>query len=172
MITCIAVYSVLPFLLPALNYRHLAGLETTVDADGVCLQGNSYTCGPAAAVTALREIGVEADEGRLAIAAHTTHVAGTPSDSLCAAIRKEYGVGCRRAYFLAVNELKGAEPVIAVVKYAFLIDHFVTVLEVTDSIVVVGDPLVGRVEMSYEEFGKKWRRCGIVLARVPDAEGL
>ncbi len=165
MVACIAAFSVLPFLLPAFNYRHLAGLKTQVDAEGVCIQGNGYTCGPAAAVTALREIGVKAEEGTLAIAAHTTRAAGTPSDSLCSAIRREYGIDCRQVYFRTIDDLRGKEPVIAVVKYALLIDHYVTVLEVTDSTVVVGDPLVGRGELTYEEFAQRWRKHGIVLDR-------
>jgi predicted double-glycine peptidase len=170
MVACVGGFSVLPFLLPAFNYRHLAGLRTQIDTDGVCIQGNGYTCGPAAAVTALREIGVTAEEGTLAIAAHTTRAAGTPSDSLCSAIRSEYGVDCRQMYFRSIDELRGKEPVIAVVKYAFLIDHYVTVLDVTDSTVVIGDPLVGRGELTYKEFAQKWRKHGIVLDR-PSAKG-
>ncbi len=170
MVICIAVYSVLPFLLPVFNCRDLAGFQTTVDADGVCLQSNSYTCGPAA-VTALCQIGIEADEGVLAIAAHTTQVAGTPTDSLCLAIGAEYAVDCRQAYFQTIDELKGREPVIAVVKYAFLIDHYVTVLEVTDSTVVIGDPLEGRAELTYDQFTGKWRQCGITFDGVSAAGG-
>ena len=54
MVALISTSSVLPFLLPALNYEYLAGLTTIVDPNGVCIQSNGYTCGPAAAVTALR----------------------------------------------------------------------------------------------------------------------
>lgn len=155
--------SVLPFLAPALNYRQLAGLKTTVNYEGVCLQSNGYTCGPAAAVTALHAIGIEAEEGELAILAYTTRFAGTQPDVLCHAIRKRYGVTCRQAYFREVAELCDVVPVIATVKFAFLIDHFVTVLEVADSTIAIGDPLVGRVEMTHEEFASRWRRCGIIL---------
>ncbi len=165
MVVCTVVNSILPFLLPAVSYRYLAGLKTTVDTDGVCLQSNGYTCGPAAAVTALRRLGVQAEEAALAIAAHTTRVAGTPTDCLCSAIRAEYGVGCRPAYFRTIDELRGKEPVIVVVKYSFLIDHFVTVLQVTGSTVVVGDPLEGQVELTFAQFARRWRKCGIVLDR-------
>ncbi|MBN1361847.1 MAG: hypothetical protein JW993_14720 [Sedimentisphaerales bacterium] len=163
MVVCTVINSILPFLLPALNYRYLLELKTTVDADGVCLQSNGYTCGPAAGVTALRRLGVQAEEGTLAIAAHTTRVAGTPTDSLCSAIRTEYGVVCRPAYFRRIDELRGKEPAIVVVKYSLLVDHYVTVLEVTDGTVIIGDPLAGRAELTYGEFARKWRKCGIVL---------
>jgi len=163
MVACVFSQSVLAFLMPAFNYRQLTELKTLVDVDGVCIQSNGYTCGPAAAVTALRRVGVEAEEGELAILAHTTHMTGTQTDVLCQVIQKRYGVPCRQAYFRDISELRSCVPVVAIVKFAFLIDHFVTVLDVTEAIVVVGDPLVGRIEMTYEEFAKRWRRCGIVF---------
>lgn len=163
MVVFVIYLSVLPFLAPALSYRHLASLQTTVNFEGVCLQSNGYTCGPAAAVTALHALGIEAEEGELAILAYTTHFTGTQPDVLCNAITKRYGVACRQAYFHDVLELRDRVPVIAVVKFAFLIDHFVTVLDAGDSTVVIGDPLVGRVEMTHEEFASRWRRCGILL---------
>ncbi|MBN2130352.1 MAG: hypothetical protein JW741_12690 [Sedimentisphaerales bacterium] len=55
--------------------------------------------------------------------------------------------------------------VLAAVRYRFLIDHFVAVLRVTESEVVIGDPLVGREVLSYDEFSNRWRRYGVVLSR-------
>lgn len=165
MVACVFSQSILAFLMPAFNYRQLTDLQTLVDGDDVCLQSNGYTCGPAAAVTALRRIGVEAEEGELAILAHTTHMTGTQPDVLCQVIRERYGVACRQVWFRDISELRPCVPVVAVVKFAFLIDHFVTVLDVTQEWVIVGDPLVGRVEMTHEKFAKRWRRCGIVLDR-------
>jgi len=43
------------------------------------------------------------------------------------------------------------------------VDHFVTVLEVTDSEVVVGDPLNGLDRLSYDQFRREWRFVGVVL---------
>jgi predicted double-glycine peptidase len=62
-------------------------------------------------------------------------------------------------------ELKQAGLTIAVVKFDFMVDHYVTILEVTDSEVVVGDPLNGLDRMTCDEFLKKWRFAGIVLKR-------
>jgi hypothetical protein len=78
-------------------------------------------------------------------------VIGATAGRRCSKLRRPWGgVG----YFVPL-------PFIAVVKYAFLIDHFVTILEVRDSTVVIGDPLAGRMEMMHGEFAKKWRHCGI-----------
>ena len=60
-------FSVFPALFPALNHNLLLHLKTKIDRDGVCLQGTGYTCGPAAAVTALRQLGLPAEEGEIAV---------------------------------------------------------------------------------------------------------
>ena len=167
MVAAVISQSVLAFLLPALQYHRLSALKTFVDVNGVCIQSNGYTCGPAATVTALREIGVHAHEGELSVLAHTTPTTGTQPDVLCQAIHQRYAVPCRQAFFRNISELRPCVPVVAVVKFSFLTDHFVTVLDVTDTAVVIGDPLTGRVEMTHEAFAKRWRRCGIVFDRLP-----
>ena len=110
-----------------------------------------------------------AEEGELAVLAHTTFAAGTPADSLCAAITERYGKdGVRCAYreFDSVTELRGKEPVIALVKYGLLVDHYVTVLAVTETDVEVGDPLVGKRTLTHRKFSARWRKCGIVVERI------
>jgi MFS family permease len=78
------------FLAPALNRKHLESLETRIDGDGICRQSNDYNCGPAAAVTALRKLGFAAEEGAIAILAHTSFSFGTPPDILAATLHDEY----------------------------------------------------------------------------------
>jgi len=158
-------YSVLPFLMPALTYAEFSRLRTTVDQNGVCLQSNGHTCGPAAAVTALRRIGVQAEEGELAVRAYTTRFGGTGADSLCDAIRERYGLSCQLQFFHSVSELEGREPLIAVVKYGFLVDHYVAVLNVSSTYVTIGDPIVGLRTRTREQFEEEWRRCAIVLEK-------
>jgi predicted double-glycine peptidase len=167
MVACVISQSILAFLMPAFNYRQLTEIKTIVDGDGICIQSNNYTCGPAAAVTALRRIGIQAKEGDLDVLAHATQTTGTQPDVLCHAIRHRYGVPCRQVCFNDVSELRPHVPVVAVIKFALLTDHFVTVLDVTDTLVVVGDPLTGRVEMTHEQFAKRWRRCGIIFDPPP-----
>ncbi len=67
--------------------------------------------------------------------------------------------------FKNISELKQAALTLAIIKFGFMVDHYVTVLEVTDSEVIVGDPLDGLDKMSYDEFQNKWRFVGIVLRR-------
>lgn len=168
MICFVAYFSITPFLAPVFNQRLLRNLPTFIDKDGVCLQGTSYTCGPASTVTALAQLGLQAEEGNLALLAYTTDLTGTPVDLLCEAIKERFGIQgicCHYQYFNTIGEMKGHEPVIAVVRFGFLVDHFVAVLKVTGISVIIGDPLVGRETLTYDQFNARWRNCGIVIQR-------
>jgi hypothetical protein len=168
MIVVVCVTSVWPFLAPAFNQRYLAGLTTRVGRDGVCLQNTDYTCGPAAAVTALRKLGFKADEGEIAILAHTSSATGTPPDILAQTLQERYGKdGLSSEYrvFKSVAELRNVVPFLAVIKFNIMLDHYVTVLDVNDDEVTVGDPLLGLTKLSRAEFEEKWRLVGVVLRR-------
>ena len=164
-------FVVLPFLLCALVRPVLAALSTKIDSDGVCIQQTSYTCGAASAVTGLRKLGLPAQEGQLAIWSYTSQFGTTP-DELAAALESHYGregLAVRYRRFKSVIELREPSVTLAVVKYDVLTDHFVTVLAVSNQTVIIGDPLSGRVEYSYDDFAKVWRFCGIALARGSNA---
>lgn len=159
-------FIIFPFLVPALVRGKLEKLQTFINVQGICIQSTDYTCGPAAAVTALQQFGISANEGRLAVMACTRPIQGTPDDLLAAAIEKLYGpqgVTCRYQRFDSLAELKHACPTIAVVKFAPFIDHYVTVLEVSNDYVIVGDPLTGKQKLTYKQFKDKWRFIGIVV---------
>ncbi len=82
--------AIYPFLAPAFNWKYLASLNTKIDRNGICLQSTDYTCGPAAAVTALRRLDIVAEEGQLAIWCHTTDFCGTPPDVLNEVLNRKY----------------------------------------------------------------------------------
>lgn len=161
--------SILPFLAPAFNRSYLAGLKTRIDPDGICRQSNDYTCCPAAAVTVLRKLGLPAEEGELAILAHTSSLTGTEPDVLAKVLQRRYGrdglVAEYRA-FKNVAELKGAGLLVAVLKFNALQDHCVAVLGLERNRVSVGDPLIGLTSMSVEEFESKWLFVGVVMNRI------
>jgi hypothetical protein len=161
-------FSVLPFIAPTLIRGRLSSLATKFDSDGVCRQATSYTCGPAAAVTALAKLGLSANEGEIAILAHCSPVTGTLPACLCAALAHRYagqGLKCRYGHFDSINQLKRAGVTIAIVRDAFLLDHCVAVLEVSDRTVTIADPMAGLRFMSREQFEKIWRFSGIILNR-------
>jgi ABC-type bacteriocin/lantibiotic exporter with double-glycine peptidase domain len=161
-------FSIFPFLIPGLIKGHLLNLRTRVDADGICLQTTDFTCGPAAAVTALRKLGLDARESEIAVLSHSSPVTGTLPRCLYAALRNRYGaegLKCQYRHFDSLAELGKAGVTLAVVRSKFLSDHCVTVLEVSDGMVVVADPVLGRILVSHKQFEKIWRFSGIVLKR-------
>lgn len=163
-------FSVLPFLIPALIEKNLLNLPTRLDPDGVCLQSTDFTCGPAAAVTALGKMGFQASEGQLAVLAHTSPVAGTLQRCLSDALSGLYeqqGLQCRYRHFDSVEQLKSADVTLAVIKSSFFADHCVAVLEVSDQTVCIADPSFGKVLMERADFEKIWRFSGITLNRLP-----
>ena len=169
LMVCMVLFtSIWPFLAPAFNQKELAALITNVDGNGVCHQTTGYTCGPASAVTALRRLGFKADESEIALLAHTTSATGTPPEVLAQALNARYGKDGFVAEFRIFKdpaEMKTCCPVLAVIKFNFLVDHFVTVLDVNDREITVGDPLNGLDTLTVADFKDKWRFTGIVLRR-------
>ncbi len=161
-------FSILPFLVPALIKDHLSNIKTRLDSNGVCFQTTDYTCGPAAAVTALGKLGLSAHEGEIAVLSHTSPVAGTLPTCLSSALQRRYGpVGlkCRYRRFDSIEQLRNAGLTLVTVRDAFLLDHCLAVLEVSDHTITVADPVAGTKLMSHEQFEKIWRFSGIVLER-------
>jgi hypothetical protein len=168
MVCVVFLVSGLPFLAPAFNREKLAALKTRTDADGICLQNTDYTCGPAAAVTALRRLGLAAEEGEIAQFCRTSAAMGTPPDIMCRTLQKRYGsegLTCEYRRFKSVADLKQSGYTLALIKFGLLLDHYVTVLEVGARTITVGDPLTGKETLTHEEFAKKWRFVGVVVNR-------
>lgn len=161
-------FTILPFLAPAFLRNRLSQMGTVITSDGICRQSYSYSCGPAAAVTALRQLGFRASEGEIAALAYTSPLTGTLPTCLYSAIAKRYrplGLKCSYRFFDSISELNDAGLTLAVINTGFLNDHCVTVLDVSDTDVIIADPAVGKISMSHAQFEKIWRFSGIVLAR-------
>lgn len=168
MTVSISWFSVLPFLAPALLRNRLSNLVTTVDSGGNCIQTTSYTCGPAAAVTALKRLGLPAEEGEIAVLSYTSPVIGTLPSCLSSALQNRYskaGLKCRYRQFDSVDQLGKEGITLAVIKDAFLVDHCITVLKVSENFITVADPMAGLRLISRDKFEKIWRFSGIVLER-------
>ncbi len=161
-------FSVLPFLVPALIKDRLSNLTTRFDSNGICRQTTDYTCGPAAAVTALGRLGLSGDEGEIAVLSYSSPVVGTLPACLSSALENRYraeGLRCQYRRFDSIDQLRNAGVTLAVVRDAFLLDHCIAVLEVSDDAVTVADPVTGARLIPYQQFEKIWRFSGIVLER-------
>jgi len=168
MVMVVTWFLVLPFLVPAFIKDRLSNIKTRLNSQGICFQSTNYTCGPAAAVTALGKLGLSADEGELAILSHTSPVAGTLPACLSSALQSRYGAAglkCQYRHFDSIEQLRNAGVTLAMVRDTFLLDHCLAVLEVSDRTVTAADPVAGTKLMSHEQFEKIWRFSGIVLKR-------
>ncbi|UCF14320.1 MAG: hypothetical protein JSW59_12975 [Phycisphaerales bacterium] len=161
-------FSVLPLLGPTLVRGRLSNLTTKFDPAGICRQTTDYTCGPAAAVTALGRLGLAAEEGELAVLSYSSPITGTLPDCLYSALKNRYssdGLRCQYRHFDSVGQLRNAGVILAVVKEAFLTDHCLAILSVSDDSVTVADPAMGTRLIPHRRFEKIWRFSGIVLER-------
>ena len=159
---------VLPLASPLIAQPSLREMNTSIDGDGVCLQSTSYTCGPAAAVTALRVLSIDAKEGELGLLCETSQIGGTGDDVIASRLRERYadqGLSVEHRYVKDIDELASWPASLAVIKYGFFVDHFVALLSVTTDSVVVGDPLYGRKTMPRAEFDAQWRHVAVLLRR-------
>ena len=109
-------------------------------------------------------------EGEIAILAHTSNAIGTPSDLLATAIQKRFGpqgVDCRYRSYRSVQELRQGAPAItlAVIRFSLFVDHYVAVLHVDETRVVVGDPAKGLRAYTIGDFERIWKHTGVQIQR-------
>jgi len=174
MIAAVAWSSVLPFVLPTLVREDLTNLTTKFNKDNICVQSTDYTCGPAAAVTALRRLGLNAQEGEMAILSHSGPIVGTLPWCLYKAIQQRYavdGLDCRLRRFDTINQLREADAALVVIRDGFMLNHCVAIIEVGDDTVTLGDPVLGRLKLSHKDFADIWRFYGITLNHAPAQKG-
>ncbi len=174
MLTCVmmalfvSALTIFPFVGPAAVQGQLATLYNQWDADQVCRQSQPFTCGAAAAATALRRLGIEADEGELAVAARTSPMIGASVWTLYLALNERYspqGVSCSFGMFDRLDAVPQDGVMLAVMRDSAWGDHCVVVLEMTSRGVTIADPAQGLIHLSIEQFLRSWRGSGIVLRR-------
>jgi len=91
---------------------------------------------------------------------------------LCRKLQKRYGPNglvCEYRSFKSVADLKQPGYTLALMRFAFLLDHYVTVLDVGERTITVGDPLNGKQTLTHDEFAQKWRWVGVALTRKHDS---
>ncbi|MCL2646292.1 MAG: cysteine peptidase family C39 domain-containing protein [Phycisphaerales bacterium] len=157
-------FGLLPVVLPLAVRGSLLGTATVVDHDGVCWQQHNYSCGPAAAVTCLRMLGVEGQEGLIGALAETAPTLGTDGQMLAAAVEKLYGgkgVQCTYRYVSRIEELR--TPAVAAIQSPKHGGHYVAVLKVEDNAVIVGDPINGKERWGRQEFLDQWRGAAVEI---------
>jgi hypothetical protein len=156
-------YGLLPALLPLIVRPRLGATPTLIDRRGVCLQTHAYTCGPAAAVTCLGQLGLAAKESNLAIDSRCAPALGADGHVLAAAIAREFPmVRCQYRFVDALENLQ--TPAVVDMLMPRIGGHYVAVLEIAADNVVIGDPLSGHQRLPRAEFLAQWQHGAIELA--------
>lgn len=163
----IYAFGVFPFLGTAIAAGGFEGIPSQFDADGVCRQSTSFTCGPAAATTALRRLGITASESQLAILGRSCPVIGTTDYDLLESISTAGAGKIHCQYYPSNAELKLDENqvLLAILPQSSLVNHCVAVLDITDTAVVFADPAEGKVTLPIPRFQSLWSGKGILISR-------
>jgi len=160
------IYTLLPFLLPAMMAGYYSQLDSVFLPGGICLQSTGHTCGPAAAVTALKQMGIASREGELARMAATSPITGTQTDLLCRSLNR-FLVDTRRIAefkrFRSMPELSAYPFALVCIRLNLWTDHIVTVMNVSDSGITIADPLKGRVFLTRKRFERQWNQTAIIF---------
>lgn len=149
---------------------HWRSSRTLIDESGVCMQSTSWSCGPAAAVTGLAQLGIATSEASLARKARTSPFSGTPPVNLMQAIEAEGSgrdrVRCRLMLMESIDEIPLDYPTIAMVRHSLMAHHYVVILAIGDDQVVIADPEKGLQIMSRDSFMARFMGMIIQLSRI------
>jgi len=173
MAVTVVYFCLFPILDPILGQYRLQGHATVIDRDGVCRQTTEFSCGPAAAVTALRSLGIKADESVIAREALTGPAFGTDPVALADAINRLYaasGIHAEYRRFNAESDLTDRTPVIVSIRASSLSDHYITILGMDRADIFIGDPAaVSKGLQAYPRgiIPQMWHNTGIMLTRTP-----
>lgn len=167
-ITAVSIYifAVFPFLGAAMAGDVLADVPVSFDCDDICRQSTSFTCGPAAAATALHKLGVDVSEGQMAVLSRSCPYIGTSDYDLMRAVRQavsDQPINCRYGRWEELPKISGREIMLVILRQGMWMNHCVAVLNATDKAVVFADPSDGLIVLSRNHFKKLWTGRGILL---------
>jgi predicted double-glycine peptidase len=160
-------FSVFPFLGSAVAAGQFQGIPPHGENNGFFRQSTSFTCGPAAAATALHRLGVTASESQLAILGRSCPVIGTTDYELLRSIETAAAGQVKCQYYLSKAKLTldDDQVFLAILTQKSIINHCVAVLSVTDDTVVFADPAEGILSQPKEQFLSTWSGKGILISR-------
>lgn len=156
LLACLVLLLSVPYLKPLIQPLDRSVLAEKRD-HGVCLQSTASTCGPASAVSVLRQLGIEATEAGLSQECHTT-ATGTECWYLVRALRQ---LGCQVVIRTDATVDDIRPPAIAGVRLGGS-GHFIALLEQRPDGMVTGDPLVGRRDEDRAQLARR-RFTGFVM---------
>jgi len=153
-----AAFALAPILKPFVRPIPQASLHDTWDA-GICLQSTPSTCGAASVASILNSYGVQVSERDLAQDAHS-YVGGTEAWYLARAVRSR---GCdARFRFSSGFDPEIPFPAVAGVRLESG-GHFIAILSRNGDRFRIGDPLIGREDLSRNELLDRYVFTGFYM---------
>ena len=155
------------YLLFSIHFWDVALLDGKPGREGICFQSTGWTCGPAAAVTLLGQLGLPATEGEMTRLCQTEPWFGTNQVMLALALREK---ALPAGYDFVVlrsdwQDLRSRRlPAIADVWLNAHTLHCTVVLDVDDGHVTLLDPLRGKQRLTREEFLSEWLNSLVAIA--------
>ena len=126
-------------------------------------QSTGWTCGPAALAWAMQLKGLPVSEKQAAQLTATTPFHGTGDRGIVRAAHR-LGMPARIVRKLSYEELTTLpHPCLVTWSLGGMVMHFIVVIEADERGVQVGDPMMGRMEYTKEEFLQKWQRNAVVF---------
>ncbi|KNY26620.1 cysteine peptidase family C39 domain-containing protein [Pseudobacteroides cellulosolvens] len=126
--------------------------------DNVCIQSESFTCAPSCMATVHYYFGQKKTEAQMAKLLYTSRSGTSLSQIVRYARENGVGVSCKVS-----KELKGiSAPAILDVEVSG-IGHVVVFLGRSGDKFIIGDPLVGRVEISKDQLQSAYKFKGLLL---------
>ena len=154
-----AAFALAPILKPFVRPIPRASLHETWDA-GVCLQSTPSTCGAASVASILNGYGVQVSERDLAQDAHS-YLGGTEAWYLARAVRAR---GCdARFRFSSGFDPEIPFPAVAGVRLESA-GHFIAILSRQGDRFQIGDPLIGRENLSRNEVLDRYVFTGFYMS--------
>jgi len=137
--------------------------EARADDENYCAQTTNYSCGPAACVSLLSQMGIDATEGEMMGLCRTPSYGGTSLFRIASGLRRKLGAG----YVVKMVEgtpnylyARGDSAILTVNKVHAIAVHF------EEDTVIVRDPAVGTPKtISFSEFVERYSGPAIVVDR-------
>ncbi|MBC7111679.1 MAG: C39 family peptidase [Methanothermobacter sp.] len=137
-------------------------MSTSLGDEVIVMQSSSYSCGPAALATVLRNLGVNCTEAELAELAGTDESGTTMYGLIVAATSK----GLRaRGVKMELNDLRKNH--IVFVKYGDTC-HYTVIMSMDERNVTLADPALGRITVKREIFSRIFTGNVLVVERPCD----
>jgi hypothetical protein len=151
-----------PLLMPVYGSR----LDDTVAGptrDLQVIQSTGWTCGPAALAWALQLRGLPVSEKQAAFLTATTPFHGTPDRGVLRAAHR-LGLAAHMERGDSYEQLlRLPRPSLVTWHLGGMVMHFVVLIGMDERGVKIGDPMLGEVDYSKDEFLAKWGRSVVVL---------